>query len=160
MLGLCAFVSSCKISEKQRREICNTCVTKDSVSFKEVVKLKDTTIYIYQKGNDVYINSPCDSLGNLNFKPIVSESKGIKQTITHIGNVIVSECDVDSLKLIIKGLTETERTYTQKTNEIKYIPCLNEKTKFDGFCFYWFWITCSILLIFVLIKIIKSYLKL
>ena len=156
---LLTLLSSC-ITEKKRQKICQTCPVKieKEVHDSIIEKLKDTTIYITQQGPIQYLENPCktlcDSLGNL--KPIKIESKknGIKSTIKSVGNTLAIECETDSLKAVINGLKETIRITKEK--EIKEVPVchLDHKTKFDGFTFWWFWITaCAIAIKFVVNKI-------
>lgn len=156
---LLTFLSGC-ITEKKRQKICQTCPVKieKEVHDSIIEKLKDTTIYITQQGPIQYLENPCktlcDSLGNL--KPIKIESKknGIKSTIKSVGNTLAVECETDSLKAVINGLKETIRITKEK--EIKEVPVchLDHKTKFDGFTFWWFWITaCAIAIKFVVNKI-------
>jgi ribosomal protein L12E/L44/L45/RPP1/RPP2 len=156
---LLTFLNGC-ITEKKRQKICQTCPVKieKEVHDSIIEKLKDTTIYITQQGPIQYLENPCktlcDSLGNL--KPIKIESKknGIKSTIKSVGNTLAIECETDSLKAVINGLKETIRITKEK--EIKEVPVchLDHKTKFDGFTFWWFWITaCAIAIKFVVNKI-------
>ena len=78
----------------------------------------------------------------------------IKSTIKSQGNSLIFECETDSLKAVISGLKETIRITKEK--EVKEVPVchLDHKTKFDGFTFWWFWITaCAIAIKFVVNKI-------
>lgn len=151
------FIVSC-VTEKQRQKICRSCSVKDSTVIKETIKIKDTTIYVTQKGETVFLQSPCDSIGNIFFTPKVVKSNGIKTNISHIGNVLTVRCDVDSLKKVIQLQQKQIDRYT-KINDIKYIPCKNERTSLDGFC-RWFSLICLIIiLLYVIIKFIKSYFK-
>jgi hypothetical protein len=148
------------ISEKKRQQICQKCPVKIEKEIHDSIieKLRDTTIYITQQGPTQFLENPCknlcDSLGNL--KPVKIETKknGIKSTIKSQGNSLIFECETDSLKAVINGLKETIRITKEK--EVKEVPVchLDHKTKFDGFTFWWFWITaCAIAIKFVVNKI-------
>lgn len=136
-LVLIVALSSC-ISEKKRLKICNSCVVKDSIVYKEVVKLKDTTIFITQQGPIQYLENPCawmcDSLGLKPFE-ITKKENGIRTTVKSVGNSIAIESHADSLE---KKVILAEKTISkdETKNIFKYIPCTNERTMFDGFCRY------------------------
>lgn len=162
-LLLLTFLSSC-ITEKKRQQICQKCPVKIEKEVRDSIieKLRDTTIYITTQGPTQYLENPCkhlcDSLGNL--KPVKIETKknGIKSTIKSVGNSLVVECETDSLKAVINGLKETVRITKEK--ETKEVPVchLEHKTKFDGFTFWWFWITVFIIVLrFILTKIRIDY---
>jgi hypothetical protein len=113
----------------------------------------------------IYLENPCkllcDSLGNL--KPFTKTEKknGLKSTVKSVGNVLVVECETDSLKARIQYLEhhtiDVEKSHTENTVQK---PCeLEHRTKFDGFTWWWFWITASILALWILIKLGKTYLK-
>lgn len=151
ILILLTFLSSC-ITEKKRQQICQKCPVKieKEVHDSIIEKLKDTTIYITTQGPIQYLENPCkhlcDSLGNL--KPINKQSKknGIKSIIKKVGNSLAFDCEADSLKTVINGLKETIKIIKKK--EIIEVPVchLEHKNKFDGFTYWWFWITLIILI--------------
>ena len=160
--------SSC-VTEKQRKRILSDCplktitVIKDSVT--EKIVTKHDSIYIYKTGPIKYIENPCsllcDSLGNL--KPFYSESKknGIKQTLQTKGNVLIQDCNIDSLLQVNESLIKQIDHYHLKEQETQvHDNCkFDHRTKFDGFTWWWFWITAGILTLWVIIKFFKGYLK-
>lgn len=151
--------ASC-VTERQRAKICNTCtvqsISKDSI----VYRLKDTTIYITQQGPVMYMENPCkllcDSLGNLKPYHHSERKNGIKTTVKTTTNTLVVTCEADSLKAIIKDLREKETYRKTEKSEVKTIPCKNERTRFDGFTFWWFIISLFPLSIY-LYNVIKIY---
>lgn len=165
-----ACLSSCVATKKQRekflRENCTIASVKefkDSISLKETVK--HDSIYVSVEGPIKYLPSPCeklcDSLGNL--KPFNQENKknGIKQSLYSVGNVLVQECDVDSLLKVNKTLTkEIDRYHNEKTEIQIHDNCkLAHLTDKDIF-----WrivgIRLSIIvLIYIALRILKIYLK-
>jgi hypothetical protein len=162
-------LSQCILTKKQKDKfLAKYCERKDSFIYirKDSIVVKDTTIYIPTIVNTpIYLENPCkelcDSLGKL--KPFFkSQSKnGIKSTVKSVGNSIVLQCETDSLKARIQYLehyiTNIEKSYTENTVEKS---CeLEHRTKFDGFTWWWFWITASIIVLFVLVKKFKAYLN-
>lgn len=164
---MCCF-SSCVATEKQRKRfLAAHCVGKDSVriEYKDKIVLKDTTIYKTTAGPIQYLENPCktlcDSLGNLKPFSVTKKEKGIKSTVFSVGNSIASKCDIDSMAVSLQWTEHhTAKTETSHTEKVIQKDCeLEHRTKFDGFTFWWFWITAGILALYILIKIFKGYLK-
>ena len=169
LLLVLTIFSSCVLTKKQKDNfLAKYCERKDSIVYikKDSIVFKDTTIYVPTIVNTpIYLENPCkllcDSLGNL--KPFIKTEKkgGLKSTVKSVGNVLVVECETDSLKARIQYLEhhtiDLEKSHTENTVQK---PCeLEHRTKFDGFTWWWFWITASILALFILIKLGKTYLK-
>jgi len=169
IITILVVLSSCVATKKQKANfLAKYCERKDSVVYikKDSIVFKDTTIYIPTIVNTpIYLDNPCkllcDSLGHL--KPFSkTETKGgLKSTVKSVGNTLVVECETDSLKARVQYLEHhirvTENSHTENTVQK---PCeLEHRTKWDGFTWYWFIITASILVLWILIKVFKSYLK-
>ena len=169
LLLVLTIFSSCVLTKKQKNNfLAKYCERKDSIVYvkKDSIVFKDTTIYVPTIVNTpIYLENPCkllcDSLGNL--KPFIKTEKknGLKSTVKSVGNVLVVECETDSLKARIQYLEhhtiDIEKSHTENTVQK---PCeLEHRTKFDGFTWWWFWITAGILTLYILIKIGKTYLK-
>lgn len=161
--------SNCVATKKQKDNfLAKYCERKDSIRVvtKEILVKKDSTIYIPTIINTpIYLENPCkllcDSLGNL--RPFIKTEKkgGLKTTIKSVGNVLVVECETDSLKARISWLERNlvSETFSHTENTVEK-PCkLDHKTKFDGFTFWWFWLTVSILSVWSFFKFGKGYLK-
>jgi hypothetical protein len=162
-------MTQCVLTKKQKNNfLAKYCERKDSIVYvkKDSIVFKDTTIYVPTIVNTpIYLENPCkllcDSLGNL--KPFIKTEKknGLKSTVKSVGNVLVVECETDSLKARIQYLEhhtiDIEKSHTENTVQK---PCeLEHRTKFDGFTWWWFWITAGILTLWILIKLGKTYLK-
>lgn len=162
-------LTQCVATKKQKANfLYKYCERKDSVVYvrKDSIVFKDTTIFIPTIVNTpIYLENPCkllcDSLGNLKPFTKTQKSKGLKSTVKSVGNVLVVECETDSLKARIQYLEHhlkiSEKSHTENRVEK---PCeLEHRTKFDGFTWWWFWITAGILALWTLIKFGKTYLK-
>ncbi len=149
-------LSSC-ITEKHRQRICNACAvttnSKDSI-YEHVIH--DTITFPPVEGPIQYLENPCkilcDSLGHL--KPFIRIEKhnGITSTIESKDDNISFKCAADSLQRYIDHIQKDSYHKTDSAYE-KRIPCENERTRFDGFTFWWFWITLVLLILFIVIKI-------
>lgn len=104
-------LSAC-VTKKQEANILKKCVTsssvKDTVWIERTIKL-DTT-YISIPGPTAYLPNPCqdlcDSLGHLKPFKQVSKKNGITQKLESVGNVLIQDCDVDSLLQVNRTLSE------------------------------------------------------
>lgn len=163
-------ISSCVVTKRQRENfLAKHCQRNDSISFvkKDSIVYKDSLIYIPKVVNTpIYLDSPCsllcDSLGKLKNVNITTNKGGLKSTVKTLGNGLIFECETDSLKARISWLEHnliiSKNSHTENTIKI---PCeLDHRTKWDGFTWYWFIITASILGIWIIFNIFKSYLKL
>lgn len=144
------------ISEKKRRGICAGCPvvthTKDSIVYKH-----DTvTVNIPGKpGPTVYLENPCkllcDSLGNLKPVNITTRRNGTILNINTLGNGlnIVTETKDTTAKAPVL----TKETFSQKEEaHIKWMPCTNERTDFDGFCRWFFYIMAPLVILWAVLK--------
>lgn len=162
-------LTNCVATRKQKaRFLSKYCERKDSISYikKDSIVYRDSLVLVDNIINTpIYLENPCkllcDSLGRL--KPIdITKSKGgLKSNVKTFGHGLIITCQTDSLKTRItwleRQLTITENSHTENT--VKQICELEHRTKWDGFTWYWFIITASILAIYILIKIFKGYLK-
>lgn len=168
ILLLLLFNSCVATKGQKRRFLAANCQGKDSVriEYKDKIVKKDTTIYKSIPGPIQYLENPCsficDSIGRLKpFKPITKKERGSKGTIFPVGNSIAFKCDIDSFAVALSWnehhTSKEEFSHTEST--IKE-PCeLEHRTKFDGFTYWWFWITAGILTMWLIIKFAKGYLK-
>lgn len=169
LLLLSVTMTQCVLTKKQKnRFLAKYCERKDSIVYvkRDSIVVKDTTVYIPTIVNTpIYLENPCkelcDSMGNLKSFSKTETKNGLKSTVKSVGNVLVVECETDSLKARIQYLEhhiiDVERSHTENTVEK---PCeLEHTSKFDGFTWWWFWITVSILALWILTKVAKTYLK-
>ena len=158
MITILAAMTSC-LSQKQRNKICNECpVRTDSiVTTTERIVLKDTTIFITDRLVSYRDTIFCDSLGIINMPKKIVKSNGLKATVQIKNNKVIVDCETDSLKLQIDYLLK-EREILIKNSNTKTIqlPCNDERTKFDGFTYYWFIITFLLIAGYVIYKILKQ----
>jgi hypothetical protein len=158
-----ALFSSCKITEKQRQEICNTCPVKTERRDSIVYKRDTVRVEVPGKpGPTVYLDNPCkllcDSLGHLRNVDIKTTKNGQTLHINTMGNGINVATETRDTALAVP-VTTKETFHDEKEADVKYVPCANERTAFDGFTRYWFYITALFLLIAVGWRAGKAYLK-
>lgn len=157
-------LQSCILTKKGKEEyLFKNC--KDSIVtiIKDTTIVKDSITYRQIPGPVQYLENPCqhlcDSLGNLRPFEITKKKNGLKSTIKSIGNSIAFDCEADSLKEVIKMITHKRNVYRASAVTVKR-PCeLEHRTKWDGFTWYWFIITASILTLYILLKVFKGYVK-
>lgn len=157
-------LTSCVLTKKQQtRFLAKHCVGSDSTSVSHDVIFKDTTIFITKTGPIQYLENPCkklcDSLGNLKPFQIKEKKNGLIGTIKSVGNSIVFDCEADSLKAVIKVMQHEKSTYKKEVKIVKEYCEKEHRNKFDGFTYWWFFISAGILLIVILFKIFKGYIK-
>jgi len=114
--------NSCVVTEKQKqRFLANNCERKDSLVTitEEIYKYKDTTVYITQQGEPIYLVNPCDSLGNLKDVDVIKRKAGIKSGVKKVGNSLVFTCETDSLKARIQWLEKELKANTFSHTESK-----------------------------------------
>lgn len=156
LLILSALLLFSCLTQKKKDFICSTCSTKtiikDSVSTLTIKK--DTIIYVTKEGENIYFQAPCDSMGIIKyFKPIVKSNKGLTTTLSIKDGVLSCESKIDSLQVVIEGLktiVSSERIVTE-TKEIE----VNNLTKFQKFCTYWFWFCCGCALFFIIMAFFR-----
>jgi len=157
-LLLLVFVSSCSL-EKRLAKYCPLCVQKDSTI--TVIQLKDTTITIPGETITLLDTLYCDSLGNviskLNGDLRDKDGKLISLQTKLQNNIYTSKARVQTIYRTIKGndVYHTKVvTKTLKPEKIKYIPWwVNFLAVVGG-------IVMIIILIYVIIKIVKSQIPL
>lgn len=142
IFALLASLTAC-VTEKHRQKICNTCQViserRDSIVYKfDTVRVKIPGT----PGPTLYIENPCaffcDSLGRLrkNFDTSLVHGNSALN-IRRIGNVIAIGAATTPTTAIaeVKG----KEVYSKETSKV--IQCPNERTSFDGFTNWYFYIT-------------------
>jgi hypothetical protein len=159
LLLLSASLFSC-VTEKQRLKICNNCALKAEVHDSIYqVECWDTVRLPPISGPMILIQNPCDNIGHLKPISITQTKNAVKGTVKSFGNSLVFTCDTDSLKAYIKTLTEKYVSNKKVEENVKYIPCKDERTRFDGFTFWWFWITLVLIIIAAVLFYFKHLIK-
>ncbi len=150
------------VTERQRLKICNSCAVKTEVRDSIYqVECWDTVRLPPIQGPVIYLESiKFDSIGHLKPFSITLTKNSVKATAKSLGNSIVFTCETDSLKAYIQTLKERFVLNKKHDAEVKFLPCKNERTRFDGFAYWWFWITLAVIVISVLIVFGKKYFNL
>lgn len=158
--------SSCVATKNQKaRFLAQYCTSKDSIVTvtKDSIAYRDSIIKIPTIVNTpIYLENPCkllcDSLGQL--KPIFRSQKngGLKSMVSTIGNVLAFDCRTDSLTARIQFLERYIKTnnFVGKSKILKEECEKEHRTKFDGFTFWWFWITAGLLILIFIGKFFKN----
>lgn len=156
--ALLLILNSC-ITEKKRAEICASCPVVSVVRDSIYERIKDTTIYITHREVEYRDTIICDENGRANEVKKVVSGGGVKASLSIKNNRIKVKCETDSLYQVIKGLLVEKSTWS-KSNQVKVVKVCERqhKTKFDGFTYWYFWITISIAGLIFALKYLKKYL--
>lgn len=105
-------------------------------------------------GPTVYLQSPCDSLGNL--KPInhTEKKNGIRTTVRTVGNNLVVESNLEDSTKTKVPVKQVER---HKSSVV--IRCDNERTDWDIFCRIGFYIYVGLTGVLLLYLVLRNRLK-
>lgn len=133
--------NSCIVTEKQKRRfLANNCERKDSLVTitEESYKRKDTTIYITQQGQPIYLENPCkilcDSLGNLKKVNITTNKGGVKGNVKTVGNSLVFTAYTDSLLKRIQWLEREKKvnTFLHTESKVERVCERNHRNTLDN----------------------------
>lgn len=154
-----------ELTEKGINFIAQHCKGEDSTSRSDKTTITHDTVEIpYPVAGPVqYLENPCkdlcDSLGNLKPFFVTKKTNGITGTIRSVGNSIAFDCKTDSLKYIIETQKRVIDTF-EKSKTVIQEPCKREHiTKWEGFTFWWFWITAGLFALILIGKVLKAYFK-
>lgn len=161
------FFSSCMVNRKGELTtkginfIAQHCKGSDSSSTSDHTTILFDTVQIehYTQGPIQYLQSPCDSSGNLKPINITKKFNGITGSVKTVGNILVFDCSEDSLKMIIQTQKRVINSF-EKSKVVIQEPCKKEHlTKWEGFTYWWFWITAGLILLIIIGKALKAYFK-
>jgi hypothetical protein len=145
--------------EAEKQAICNTCaVTKvDSIVYETIYI--DTTVYVVEDGEKIYIANPCselcDEYGNLKEFSQETRRNNVVTTVETKNGALVASCNVDSLEWIIYTKSQTIKHLENTTVPPKIVE--RSITKFEQFQRYWFWVTVAVVLTILFIKTVKIF---
>ena len=154
LLILLLSLTSCSTFKENRRiQKCAKykCVSDVKETIKEVIK--DTTIYITEKGETKYLDNPCaelcDSLGNL--KPFEKkiESKGRKVILYTKGNTLAVRSDLDS----VEAKMQVKTVYKEKVVTVEVERKKNVLEKIQG---YYFWLSLLVIALCLTFKFYRN----
>ena len=167
ILGLTLFLFlffSCR-TQKWKDKVCETCKSEvktkvDTFYTKQVVKLDSNIIFV--AGPIRYLPNPCealcDSSGKLKKFDFVTNHNGIKQELKSEGNVLIQKCNIDSLLIVNKTITNDNYHLSKEKEE--YIKKINELTKRQEFfikvgkiCFWSFIILIVLAIIYAIFRV-------
>ena len=129
----------------------------DSIAYIEVEKLRDTTIYIPGESYLIFDSIPCDENNKAQLPEKKVKTNRGQMSISVKDGKLKADCKTDSLQAVI---TAKDRTISklQESREVA-VKTVYQKTKFDKFCNWFFWIVCALLVGFIVAKLLKIYAK-
>lgn len=152
-------ITSCstfKENRKARKCAKFGCIKETFVLDCTIIKAVHDTSYISKEGPTVYLENPCaelcDEFGQLKPFEKVTVKDGIKNTIKSVGNVIVSECDLDSMKQVNTTLREEIFRLESQTIEVP-----RKKTWFEKLQSIWFYISITSIIVYLALKIKRVF---
>ena len=154
-----------ELTEKGINFIAQHCKGEDSTSHSDKITITHDTVEIaYPVAGPVqYLENPCkdlcDSLGNLKPFFITKKTNGITGTIRSVGNSMAFDCKTDSLRYIIEKQKQVIDNF-EKSKIVIQEPCKKEhRTKWDGFTYWWFWITVGLLALVIFRLVLAGKIK-
>lgn len=133
---------------------CRKCPIKDSVytSVHDTTIIRDTIIKVEERTLTVHDTVPCD-----NFE-VNKDSNGVKIKIKVVNKVLTATASCAALEIKLRMYDKIRTIYHHK-EQTRLVKSKAEKTGFQRFKDYWFWITISILVTILAMKILKTYAK-
>lgn len=160
VLVIIGSLQSC-ITEKHRERICATCPVVNTV--KDSIVYKHDTVPVYLPpvaGPTVYLENPCqslcDSIGRLKPFNINHTVNGISVKVFTQGNRIAIEANKKDSTLRVPV---THKEAYHEVNKTIQMPCENERTGFDYFCRWFFYIVAILAALAVFWQYIRPKIK-
>jgi hypothetical protein len=150
LMTLAALLTSC-VTEKA----CSKYWTegrKDSVYVHDTITIRDTLIKIEERTLTIRDTVPCNDF------EIKKDSNGVKVLLKVINKRLSLTATCQALEIRLR-LYDKVRTMYRSTELTKVVKLRGEKTGFQRFKDYWFWISISILATVIAMKVLKTYAK-
>lgn len=144
------FLSSC-VTEKA----CSKYWTegrKDSIYVHDTLIVRDTIIKIEERTLTVFKEVPCDDF------EVNKDSNGVKILLKVINKRMQLTATCEALEVRLRLYDKVRQIY-KSTELTKVVKLKGDKTRFQMFKDYWFWITISILATVIVMKLLKTYAK-
>ena len=125
---------------------------KDSVYIHDTITVRDTLIKIEERTLTIHDTVPCNDF------EINKDSNGVKILLKVINKRLSLTATCEALEIRLR-LYDKVRSIYRSTELTKVVKVKGEKTKFQRFKDYWFWITISILATILAMKLLKTYAK-
>jgi hypothetical protein len=113
---------------------------------------RDTIIKIEERTLTIHDTVPCNDF------EINKDSNGVKILLKVINKRLSLTATCEALEIRLR-LYDKVRSIYRSTELTKVVKLKGEKTKFQIFKDYWFWITISILATILAMKLLKTYAK-
>lgn len=125
---------------------------KDSVYVHDTLIVRDTLIKIEERTLTVFKGVPCDDF------EVNKDSNGVKILLKVVNKRLSATAVCEALEVRLRLYDKVRQIY-KSTELTKVVKLKGEKTKFQIFKDYWFWITISILATILAMKLLKTYAK-
>jgi hypothetical protein len=124
----------------------------DSVYVHDTTIVRDTIIKIDERTLTVHDTVPCNDFN------IEKDSNGVKILLKVINKRLTLTATCKELEIRLR-LYDKVRSIFKSEKLTRIVKLKGEKTKFQIFKDYWFWITISILATLIAMKVLKTYAK-
>jgi hypothetical protein len=125
---------------------------KDSVYIHDTITVRDTLIKIEERTLTIHDTVPCNDF------EINKDSNGVKILLKVINKRLSLTATCEALEIRLR-LYDKVRSIYRSTELTKVVKIKGDKTGFQRFKDYWFWITISILATILAMKLLKTYAK-
>jgi len=125
---------------------------KDSIYVHDTLIVRDTLIKIEERTLTVFKDVPCDDF------EVNKDSNGVKILLKVVNKRLSATAVCEALEVRLRLYDKLRQIY-KSTELTKVVKLKGEKTKFQIFKDYWFWITISILATILAMKLLKTYTK-
>jgi hypothetical protein len=125
---------------------------KDSVYIHDTITVRDTLIKIEERTLTIHDTVPCNDF------EINKDSNGVKILLKVINKRLSLTATCEALEIRLR-LYDKVRSIYRSTELTKVVKLKGEKTKFQIFKDYWFWITLTIIVTVITTKLLKTYAK-
>jgi hypothetical protein len=140
------------VTLKQRARICATCTVENNTDRRDCTIVRTVTVPVNVPGvpgPTVFLPNPCAALCDENGKlregaHIDAIKDGHTLNLTARGGSLEASL-ASPAKTIEATVNQTEHHSITSTTKTQLQPCPDQRTDFDGFCRWWFYITALIL---------------
>lgn len=124
----------------------------DSIYVHDTTVIRDTLIKIEERTVTLHDTVPCDDF------EVNKDSNGVKIKVKVKNKVLTATASCAALEIKLR-MYDKIRTMYHHRNQTRIVKLKGEKTGFQRFKDYWFWITLTIIVTVIIMKLLKTYAK-